>query len=78
MYSKLLSNDDQAIRIPEWFANVQLAYENFLFKDNLQLQAGIDFHWRSDYTALGYAPAIQQYYVQDDFVSPAFPLVDVF
>lgn len=78
LYSKLLSNDDQAIRIPEWFANVQLAYENFLFKDNLQLQAGIDFHWRSDYTALGYAPAIQQYYVQDDFVSPAFPLVDVF
>lgn len=78
LYTQLLQNDDRAVRVPQWFINAQLAYENSLFKGNIQIQAGIDVHWRSDYTALGYSPAIQQFYVQDKFVNPAYPLVDVF
>ncbi len=78
IYSSILKNDDNALRIPEWFANAQLAYENILFKGNMQVQIGVDFHWRSSYTALGYDPSIQQYYVQNTFVSKAFPLTDVF
>jgi Putative porin len=78
IYSSILKNDDQALRMPEWFANAQLAYENILFKGNMQVQIGFDFHWRSSYTALGYDPAIQQYYVQNSFVNQAFPLTDVF
>lgn len=78
LYNQLLQNDDRVIRVPEWFINAQLAYENSLFKGNILVQIGIDAHWRSDYTALGYTPAIQQFYVQDRFVNPAFPLVDVF
>lgn len=78
VYTSLLKNDDAAIRIPEWFANVQLAYENRVFNDNLLVQLGVDMHWRSAYTAPSYDPAIQQYYIQDRFVSPAFPLVDIF
>jgi len=78
LYTKLLSNDDRALRIPEWFINTQLSFENFLFKNAIQVQIGVDVHWRSDYTALGYDPAIQQFYVQDSYVNPSFPLVDVF
>lgn len=78
LYTQMLQNDDRAVRVPEWFINAQLAYENSLFKGNIQVQIGIDAHWRSDYTALGYSPAIQQFYVQDKFVNPAYPLVDVF
>lgn len=78
LYTQLLNNDDQALRIPEWFINTQLAYENMLFKGSIQVQIGFDTHWRSDYTAPGYDPAIKQFYVQDNFVSPAYPLVDVF
>ncbi len=78
LYTHMLQNDERAVRIPEWFVNAQLAYENMLFKGNIQVQIGIDAHWRSDYTALGYSPAIQQFYVQDKFVNPAYPLVDVF
>lgn len=78
IYSSLLKNDDNALRIPEWFANGQLSYENMMFKSNMQAQIGFDFHWRSSYSALGYDPAIQQYYVQNSFISQAFPLVDVF
>jgi len=78
LYTQLLNNDDQALRIPEWFINTQLAYENRLFKGSILVQIGIDAHWRSDYTALGYDPTIQQFYVQNGFVNPSYPLIDVF
>ncbi|MCW5911917.1 MAG: hypothetical protein KIT62_12625 [Cyclobacteriaceae bacterium] len=78
LYTSFLNNDGNVLRIPKWFANAQLAYENMLFKGNLQVQIGVDAHWRSEYTALGYDPAIQQYYVQDATAARAFPLVDVF
>jgi hypothetical protein len=42
------------------------------------MHAGIDVHWQSAYFALGYDPAIQQFYTQNDFQSPAFPVIDVF
>ena len=77
-YTSFLNNDGNVLRIPKWFGNAQLAYENMLFKGNLQVQIGVDAHWRSEYTALGYDPAIQQYYVQDNTTARAFPLVDVF
>jgi len=78
IYTSLLKNDDRALRIPEWFTNIQLSYENMLFKGNMQAQIGVDLHWKSSYTALNYDPSIQQFYVQDDFVNNSFPLVDVF
>ena len=78
IYTSLLKNDDDALRIPEWFANTQLAYENMLFNGNMQVQIGFDFHWRSSYTAMGYDPAIQQFYVQNNFVNQAYPLTDIF
>jgi hypothetical protein len=78
VHTMFLKNDDNVLRIPEWFTNVQIAYENALFKNNIRVQIGTDVHWRSAYTAYGYDPAIQQFYVQDGFVSDAFPLVDIF
>ncbi len=78
IYTTFLANDDNALSIPQVFVNGQLAYENLLFKKHLQLQAGVDVHWKSAYHALGYDLAIQQFYLQDAFVSPAYPLVDVF
>jgi hypothetical protein len=78
IHTLFLKNDDEAIRIPEWFANVQLAYENVLFKKNIRVQIGADVHWRSAYKPLGYNPAIQQFYVQEKVISEPFPLVDIF
>ncbi len=78
IYSLFLENADDAIRVPELFVNSQLAYANIFFKGNLDMQAGIDLHWTSAYYAQGYDPAIMQFYNQDIFESPAFPLVDVF
>ncbi len=78
IYTTLLGNADHAISIPTWFANVQLSYENFLFKHALQMQVGVDVHAKSAYKALGYDPAIQQFYIQDSFISPSFLTTDVF
>jgi len=78
LYTKLLKNDDRAVRTPEWFMNAQLSFENTLFKNAIQVQIGIDAHWRSDYTAQGYDPTIQQFYIQDKTITAAYPLVDVF
>jgi len=78
IYTSILKNDDNALQIPELFVNAQLAYENMLFKGNMQAQIGFDLHWRSTYNAMGYDPTIQQYYVQTSFTNEAFPLVDFF
>lgn len=78
IHTLLIKNDDDALRVPEWFANGQLAFENMLFKANMQAQIGFDVYWRSSYTAMGYDPAIQQYYVQNSVVNDSFPLVDFF
>jgi hypothetical protein len=77
-YTQLWKNDDTAIRIPEWFVNSQLYYENILFDKNLQLQLGLDVHYKSSYLALAYAPDIQSYYLQDKRVIEGFPVVDIF
>jgi hypothetical protein len=78
IYTLFIENADQAIRVPELFVNAQLSYANVFFNGNLDMHAGVDFHWKSAYYARGYDPVIQQYYNQDIFQSPAFPLVDVF
>lgn len=78
IYTALLNNDDHAVSIPTWFSNVQLSYENVIFKGALQLQVGFDAHYKSEYNALGYAPAIQQFYMQEKFTSPSFWSTDFF
>jgi len=78
IYTQILNNDDHAVSIPTWFTNIQLSYENFIFKGALQLQVGFDTNYKSAYKALGYAPAIQQFYIQDKFINTPFWSTDVF
>ena len=78
IYTSFIRNDDDAFRIPQLFINTQLAYEGMIFKGNLQVQIGIDAHWKSAYEALGYDPAIQQFYNQNSTIAPSFLLADVF
>jgi hypothetical protein len=78
IYSKLLNNDNQALSVPTWFSNVQLSYENTIFKGALQLQVGVDANYKSEYYTMGYAPALQQFYIQNSFMSPSYWSTDVF
>ncbi len=78
IYTEVLENSEDAIRVPELFVNGQLSYSNIWFKGNLDFQAGIDLHWKSAYYAPAYDPVIQQYYTQQEFLVPSFPVIDVF
>ncbi len=78
IYAKILENADNAIQLPEFFVNAQLAYANIWFHGNFDFQVGVDLHWKSAYYAYGYDPVVQQYHTQQNFKSPSFPLMDVF
>lgn len=78
IYTKVLENSKDAFQLPELFVNAQLAYENIFFNGNLDMHAGVDLHYKSAYYALSYDVPVQQFYVQQTFETPAFPLIDVF
>lgn len=78
IYTRILENADDALQIPELLVNAQLSYANIWFGGNFDFQVGLDLHWKSAYYAYGYDPVIQQFHTQQEFVSPSFPLVDVF
>ena len=78
IYSKTGGDNPEVYPMPKWFTNFQFSYNNINFDGNLEWQAGIDFHWKSEYYAKGYDPFIQQFYVQNEFLVPGVPVVDVF
>ncbi len=78
VYNVVLQNADQALALPAYLANVQLAYENVLFKNAIRVQVGVDVHARPAYVAMGYAPSIQQFFVQREVETPAYRYLTVF
>ncbi|MBL0743735.1 putative porin [Chryseolinea lacunae] len=78
LYTRVVENSGDAIQLPAVFANAQLAYENIFFNGNLDMQGGAEFHFQSDYYANGYNVPLRQFYTQQSFVSPSFPLIDLF
>lgn len=78
LYTVILENSEDAIQVPEMFVNAQLSYSNIWFNGNMDFQFGVDAHWKSAYYAPGYDPVIQQFYQQQSFESPSFPVIDVF
>jgi len=76
-----ISGDDEAVnsfRIPEWFANSKLYFSGPLFNSALYLESGIQMHYKSAYYAPSYAPSIQQYYIQDEYLLPSYVVADIF
>lgn len=72
------TNNVNVIRIPQWFANARWYLEGFLFRKALYMQIGVEGHYRSDYYADAYMPAIGQFHLQNEFLVRAYPVVDVF
>ena len=72
-----ISTND-AIRLPNFYSRHRFLYENSLFKNALVAQVGIDMSYNSNYFANAYAPAIGQFYVQNEQKLTFYPVVDVF
>lgn len=79
VYYTLINEDAKDIYpTPDWLINGKISYENSLFDNALQLQMGLQFHWKSDYYAMGYDPLIQQFYSQDNYNIPRYLLASAF
>ena len=74
----ILTDDEGAMKIPDWLINSQIAWEDLWFKKNLQVQIGFEATQRSAYHAMGYDMTIQQYYVQNDVMVGSAFIADVF
>lgn len=72
IYTTKLEDPDNAISIPELFANAQLSYENIFFNENFDMHGGVDIHWHSAYYALAYDVPTAQYYIQGEKINTPF------
>lgn len=78
IYTRILENSDDAMQYPELFVNAQIAYADIWFKDNFDFQVGVDTHWKSGYYAPNYDVTTQQFFTQQRYLAPAFPIIDLF
>lgn len=78
IYTRLSGNSANAFNVPAWLYNGSLYFEGEMFGGNLYGQLGLDAHWKSAYYANAYDPVTQQFLLQDDFLVPAYPIVDIF
>lgn len=76
IYTKSAGTD--IFRVPTWFVNAQLFYENHLFKSALFAQFGVDVHWKSAYYANSYMPVTQEYFLQNQYLVENYVNTDLF
>jgi hypothetical protein len=77
-YTVITGDGADNFRIPELVANSRIYYDSPMFNENLYIQIGIEGRFRSDNFADNYNPAMQQFYLQNDFNVFAYPVVDLF
>ncbi len=77
-YSLVTGGASEAWPAPDLIANSALYYEGKMFGGNLLAQLGIDLHYVSSYYARTYAPAVQQYAVQQNFQTNNYPIANFF
>lgn len=77
-YTEVSGGDADKIRVPKLFYNGRAYWTGFVFQNTMGLELGVDLHAKTGYKALSYAPEIQQFYLQDNFIIDAFLTVDAF
>lgn len=77
-YSIVGGDNPQVYPLPELLANLQFSFNDISFQGNLEWQLGFDIHWTTEYFAPGYDPLVQQFYIQNEFLIPAVPRIDLF
>jgi hypothetical protein len=67
-----------AFSMPKWYTNLRVYYADSYKEEKANIETGIELNWKSAYKADGYDPATQQFFVQDDFMVYAYPIVELF
>lgn len=73
-----INNNNEIIRQPDYFIQSQLYYEGSHFKNNLQIQFGVQLFYFPAYKALAYSPSINAFYLQNKMTAGNYPYLDVF
>jgi hypothetical protein len=77
-YNLVSGATTEAFPVPDLLVNVNIFYHQLLFQNNLELQVGLDNHWKSDYFAPNYQVSTQQFFIQDSFNVPAYLISDAY
>ena len=77
-YNIISGATTEAFPVPDLMVNVNIFFHQLLFQDNLELQVGLDNHWKSDYFAPNYQVSTQQFYIQNSFNVPAYLISDAY
>jgi hypothetical protein len=71
------SNKD-LVAIPSFYTKHSLFFESKLIKKNFKFQAGVDIQYLSSFKPYQYSPALNQFYLQETFVSKDQIYADAF
>ena len=77
-YTTGAGHSNPTLRIPPLVTESRVYYQTSVFKKALFGQIGAEFYYQSSYRGYGYAPSTQQFYVQDNFLIPAYGIANVF
>lgn len=77
-FTTITGSSADNIRIPPLFYNGRLFWRGAFFKNTMKVEVGFDMHAKTNYFAKGYAPEIQQFYLQDTFEIERFFTADAF
>jgi len=77
-YTAITGDGANNFRIPELVANSRIYYDSPMFRENLYIQIGLEGRYRSDNFADNYNPAMQQFFLQNEFNVFAYPVIDLF
>lgn len=78
IYTQVTGEAANVFRIPKWFNNTKFYFDSPLFDENVFVQMGVDFRFKSSYFADAYDPALQQFHLQNSFSIYAYPIFDLF
>lgn len=77
-YTNLSGDGADFMTAPELFYNGRLFWRGWWFNNTMAVEVGANLHAKSEYYAVGFAPEIQQFHLQDEFLIDQFYTVDLF
>ena len=77
-FTTLTGDGADKMVVPKFFYNGRFFWRGAWFKNTMGVEVGADIHSKSEYFAMGFAPEIQQYHLQDEFSIDAFYTIDAF
>ena len=73
------STEQEYIRMPENISTLNLFYSSTFFDNNLQLQFGSQLQSYQSFSAYGYMPSTQVFYLQNEsFKTQFYPFLDIY